>query len=136
LDYVKHAEIPQILKGLSVLVLPSLTAQNWREQFGRVIIEALASEVPVVGSDSGEIPFLIEKLGGGLVTREGEPRELADALDRLNRDSDLRRRLGLTGKRNVLKFFLEEEIAKQLAGAFALISQEQNGKFATASGQT
>lgn len=41
--------------SLDVLVLPSRTLPNWKEQFGRVLIEAMACQVPVVGSDSGEI---------------------------------------------------------------------------------
>ena len=44
---------------LDVLVLPSHTTPTWKEQFGRVIVEALWCGVPVVGSDSGEIPWLI-----------------------------------------------------------------------------
>ena len=52
---------------LDVLALPSHTTPTWKEQFGRVIVEALWCGVPVVGSDSGEIPWLIELTGGGLV---------------------------------------------------------------------
>ena len=48
---------------LDVLVLPSHTTPTWKEQFGRVIIEALWCGVPVVGSDSGEIPWLIGLTG-------------------------------------------------------------------------
>ena len=58
---------------LDVLVLPSHTTPTWKEQFGRVIVEALWCGVPVVGSDSGEIPWLIELTGGGLVFPEGDP---------------------------------------------------------------
>ncbi len=56
-----------------MLALPSRTTPTWKEQFGRVIVEALWCGVPVVGSDSGEIPWLIELTGGGLTFPEGEP---------------------------------------------------------------
>ena len=43
--------------------MPSRTLPNWKEQFGRVIIEAMACGVPVVGSDSGAIPDVIGDAG-------------------------------------------------------------------------
>ncbi len=78
--YVAHDDMPQYFRAMDVLVLPSLTTPRWKEQFGRVLLEALACGVPAVGSDSGYIPTLIERTGGGLVFREGEARDLADKL--------------------------------------------------------
>jgi glycosyltransferase involved in cell wall biosynthesis len=59
----KHNEVPRYLGCMDVLVAPSRTTKRWREQFGRMVIEAFASGVPVVGSDSGEIPFVIGDAG-------------------------------------------------------------------------
>ena len=59
----KHAEVPRYLGCMDLMVAPSQTMKNWREQFGRMIIEAFACGVPVVGSDSGEIPFVIGDAG-------------------------------------------------------------------------
>src|SRR5205823_5423875 len=56
---VRHGEVPQYLNAMDVLVAPSQTTPQWREQFGRMLIEAFACGVPVVGSDSGEIPHVI-----------------------------------------------------------------------------
>ena len=75
---VPSAEIPRALNELDVLVLPSLTRRNWKEQFGRILIEAMACEVPVVGSSSGEIPHLIADTG--LIFPEGDVEALRDAL--------------------------------------------------------
>jgi glycosyltransferase involved in cell wall biosynthesis len=60
---VKHAEVPRYLASMDLLVAPSQSMKNWREQFGRMITEAFASGVPVIGSDSGEIPFVIGDAG-------------------------------------------------------------------------
>jgi glycosyltransferase involved in cell wall biosynthesis len=60
---VKHAEVPAYLASMDMLVAPSQSRKNWREQFGRMIIEAFACGVPVIGSDSGEIPFVIGHAG-------------------------------------------------------------------------
>ncbi|MGC8786067.1 MAG: glycosyltransferase, partial [Anaerolineae bacterium] len=60
---IPSGEMPYFLNSLDVLVLPSLTRRNWKEQFGRVLVEAMACEVPVIGSSSGEIPHLIAEAG-------------------------------------------------------------------------
>jgi glycosyltransferase involved in cell wall biosynthesis len=60
---VKHAEVPRYLGSMDLMVAPSQTMKNWREQFGRMLIEAFACGVPVVGSDSGEIPHVIGSAG-------------------------------------------------------------------------
>ena len=57
------AELPAEYHKIDVLVLPSLTRPNWKEQFGRVLVEAMASGVPVIGSDSGAIPGVIGAAG-------------------------------------------------------------------------
>jgi glycosyltransferase involved in cell wall biosynthesis len=88
---VRHDEIPRILGSLDVLVLPSRTGDTWKEQFGRVLIEAMACGVPVIGSDSGEIPAVIRD--AGIVFKEGDANELADALTSLQSNSGLRTRL-------------------------------------------
>ncbi|NBU64720.1 MAG: glycosyltransferase family 4 protein [Chloroflexia bacterium] len=72
-----HA-IPTIMHGIDALVLPSRTTANWKEQFGRVLVEAMACGIPVIGSDSGEIPHVIGD--GGIVYPEGQSHALADAI--------------------------------------------------------
>jgi glycosyltransferase involved in cell wall biosynthesis len=51
--------MPEFYQGLDILIVPSRTTPHWKEQFGRVIVEAKACGVIVVGSDSGEIPRVI-----------------------------------------------------------------------------
>jgi glycosyltransferase involved in cell wall biosynthesis len=68
--YVPHGQIAPYLSLFDLLVLPSLTRPHWKEQFGRVLIEAMACETPVLGSDSGEIPAVIAATGGGEIAPE------------------------------------------------------------------
>jgi glycosyltransferase involved in cell wall biosynthesis len=116
---------------MDVFVLPSRTTPRWKEQFGRVLIEALASGVPVVGSDSGQIPHLIRETGGGLVFPEGDEAALALALDALIGNPAERARLAAAGGRAVRERFTCEAVARRLhallsgivrPGTFSLLS--------------
>jgi glycosyltransferase involved in cell wall biosynthesis len=109
---VEHDAVAQYLRCMDVLVLPSVTTATWKEQFGHVLIEAMAGEVPVVGSDSGEIPHVIGD--AGLVVPEGDAMALRAALLRLAGSPDLRRRLGTAGRRRVLERYTHEAIARRL----------------------
>jgi len=60
---VKHDQVPQYLNAMDILCAPSQTIPSWREQFGRMIVEAFACGIPVIGSDSGEIPYVIGDAG-------------------------------------------------------------------------
>ncbi len=71
----------------STLVLPSRTTPVWKEQLGRVLLEAMASGIPVIGSDSGAIPEVIDN--AGLIFPEGDVASLANRLAQLARDSEL-----------------------------------------------
>ncbi len=67
---VSHEQVPAWLNAMDMLCAPSQTAPLWREQLGRMLIEAFACGVPVVGSDSGEIPHVIGE--AGLVVGEAD----------------------------------------------------------------
>lgn len=104
-DDLSHEQMASGFSQMDVLVLPSLTTPTWKEQFGRVIVEALWCGVPVVGSDSGEIPWLIELTQGGLVFAEGNSHALAGQLRRLRAEPALRERLARSGRAAVERLF-------------------------------
>jgi glycosyltransferase involved in cell wall biosynthesis len=105
LDGLTHDRMASGYAQLDVLVLPSRTTPTWKEQFGRVIVEALWCGVPVVGSDSGEIPWLIELTGGGLTFPEGDRAALAARLSELRAAPEQRRRLTRIGRAAVERLF-------------------------------
>ena len=108
--------------SLDMLVLPSRTTPQWKEQFGRVIIEALACGVPVIGSDSGHIPHLIEDTGGGLIFPEGDTRRLAECIRQLLSDPLEARELGRRGREQILAKYTWEQTARQLREVFLQVS--------------
>ena len=108
-DYLPSQDMPDHLRMMDVLVLPSLTHPNWKEQFGRVLIEAMACQVPVIGSDSGEIPNVIGE--NALIFPEGDAESLSKLLALLRGDPQLRRELGLAGRKRVLANYTQTKIA-------------------------
>jgi glycosyltransferase involved in cell wall biosynthesis len=108
--------MPGYYQGLDALVVPSLTRRNWKEQFGRVIVEAMACGVPVIGSSSGAIPDVVGD--AGLIVPEGDVRALADGLRRLTHDADLRRRMAEQGRQRVLAQYTQAQIAAQTVAVY------------------
>lgn len=113
---IRSAEMPSFLQKLDVLVLPSRSQPSWQEQFGRVLIEAMASEVPVIGSDSGEIPHVIGD--AGLTFPENDSAALAKVIERVLSDPALSRMLGQAGRRRVLQRYTQAQIAAQTADVY------------------
>jgi glycosyltransferase involved in cell wall biosynthesis len=105
LDGLSHDQMATGYAQMDVLALPSRTTPTWKEQFGRVIIEALWCGVPVVGSDSGEIPWVIGLTGGGRVFAEGDVNELAERLVELRDSPELRESLAAAGRSGVERLF-------------------------------
>jgi glycosyltransferase involved in cell wall biosynthesis len=106
---VGSTQVPATMRAFDALVLPSRTMPNWKEQFGRVLIEAMSCGVPVVGSSSGEIPNVIGD--AGLVFPEGDVPALRAALSRLAADPALRADLAARGRARVLAGYTQAAVA-------------------------
>lgn len=117
----KMEELPQVMNALDVLLLASRTTATWKEQFGRVIIEAHACGVPVIGSDSGAIPEVVGQ--GGLVVREGNPAELAAAICRLYENPTLCLEIGQRGRQQVERLYTWKRVAEQMRGVYEKMMQ-------------
>jgi glycosyltransferase involved in cell wall biosynthesis len=111
---VGPGNVARYLNLVDVLAVPSLTTPRWKEQFGRVIIEALACGVPVVGSQSGEIPHLLASTGGGLVVPEGDADALAAALHLVTHDKELRATYAHRGREAVVSSYSTQHRASRL----------------------
>lgn len=123
---VPHSQIAAMMNVMDVFVLPSLTTKFWKEQFGHVLIEAMASEVPVVGSSSGEIPNVIGD--AGCVIPEDDPRMLREILQRLGVDPALRSDLAVRGRARVLSKYTHRQIAREmLSFCHSITSGSSNG---------
>jgi glycosyltransferase involved in cell wall biosynthesis len=106
-----HDEVPEYLNAADILCVPSQTESNWKEQFGRMIIEGFASGLAVVGSDSGEIPFVIGD--AGIVVGEKDQSGWVRTLERLIEDDALRVDLSSRGRARAEEQFAWPVIARQ-----------------------
>ena len=109
---VPHELAPVELSKFDVLVLPSRSIATWKEQFGHVIIEAMAMGIPVIGSSCGEIPHVIARQD--LVFPEENSQALAEILHRLISDVNWREEMGNYGIKRVEQFYSHERIARRL----------------------
>jgi glycosyltransferase involved in cell wall biosynthesis len=92
---IPHDRVPDYLNAMDVMCAPSETAPNWREVFGRMIVEAFACGVPIIASDSGEIPRVVAD--AGRIVSERSPAELADAITELLENPAQRREFSARG---------------------------------------
>ena len=109
---VPHDAAPAELGNFDVLVLPSRSVATWKEQFGHVIIEAMAMGIPVIGSNCGEIPNVIAR--EDLVFPESDSTALAEILKRIICDDSWREEMGNYGIERVRKYYSHERIAQRL----------------------
>jgi len=110
-----HDDMASFFAGCDVVCLASHPTPTWAEQFGRVLVEALVQETPVIGSRCGEIPWVIERTGGGIVVDVDDLEGLIDALTALRDDPERRRVLGSLGRTAVLGVFSVPVAARGLA---------------------
>jgi len=116
---VRHDEVPRWLNAMDVLAAPSQTTAKWREQFGRMLIEAFACGIPVIASDSGEIPHVVGD--AGLVIAEKDRAEWDRSLGRLLTDERLRRDLASRGRQRAVSVYDWAVVAQQHTRFFRLL---------------
>jgi glycosyltransferase involved in cell wall biosynthesis len=122
---VPHDQAPTELSKFDVLVLPSRSTATWKEQFGHVLIEAMSMGIPVVGSNSGEIPNVIGR--SDLVFPEEDHETLANILARLINDQEWRQSTGKYGIKRVQQLYSHKQIAHRLVSLWNIILNRSKG---------
>lgn len=116
LGSLPSTRMPGYYQEVDVVVVPSLTRPNWKEQFGRVIIEAMACGVPVIGSSSGAIPDVIGS--AGLIFPEGDSTALAALLRQIMQSPERRHEWGTRGRQRVLDYYTQAQVAAQTVAVY------------------
>lgn len=112
-----HLALPPYYRCMDAFVLPSETTPRWKEQFGHVLLEAMASGVPVIGSSSGYIPGVLKD--AGIVFPEGDATALARELAHLIDDGPLRASLILKGHEAIAGRYSHDALALGLLRVYA-----------------
>ncbi len=120
LGLVSHDDLLEgFLRGRwDVALLPSIVARDGQKEGIPVfLMEAMAAGLPVVATDNGGIPELLQ--GAGLMVPQRDATAIADALASLCRDAQLRSRLGAAGRRRVAEEFSVDATADRLIARFS-----------------
>ena len=134
---ITHDEVPAYINAMNVFVLPSETlleerlgvyATGWAEQFGHVIVEAMACGTVMVGSNNGEIPNVIGD--AGKVFEEGSVDRLSEIFLELIRSPELMRDLSEKGRRRVDIHYTDAMLARKQLEFYGEVARyrESTGK--------
>jgi glycosyltransferase involved in cell wall biosynthesis len=116
LGWVANKELPRYFRGCAVSVIPSL-----EEGFGIPAAEAMGCEIPVVATDAGGLPEVVENGVTGYVVHKGDAAALANAIDRLLADDALRSQMGEAGRIRALGHFDWDLSVKQFEAVYARV---------------
>lgn len=116
--------VSELIATFDIAVLPSFF-----EGMGRVILEAMAMEKPVVASRVGGIPELIEDGKNGILFTAGNVRELSAALKEILRNKKLARRMGLEGRKKIGPEFSAEAMVQSISDIYQECLKEKGIKF-------
>lgn len=100
-------DIPQILKASDIFVLPSL-----KEAFGLVILEAIASEVPVIATDTGGVPDIIKNGKTGYLVPPSNSEKITEAIHLILQNSNQKRSIITSAIENVKQNFTAEQMTR------------------------
>ncbi len=119
LGLIPHRDAHTFYERIDCFVLPSLTTSHWKEQFGRVIVEAFGAGRPVIGSNSGAIPEVLGKLDWNWTYPERSASELKERI------LDLRKHLATDAGQKALdhSVTLNEKLFSQSAVALATLDR-------------
>lgn len=113
-DYIRfmgYQPNPQdAMRDFDILVHASVIG----EPFGQVVIEGMASGIPVVATNGGGIPEIIRDGENGLLAEAGNVVDLAECIEKLIINSDLRDRLAEAGRESVLERFTVCQVARKV----------------------
>ena len=108
LGQVPWRELPDIYRSCDIFCLPSidkyfLRTKIWDEQFGIVLVEAMASGLPIVATKCGAIPEVIGS--NNFIVKQGHSEQLHNALRTLIEDEELRMRIGFMNRKRAEELF-------------------------------
>ncbi len=109
---VPYKELPRYMNCMDIGIVPSQTKSYWKEQFGRVLVEFMSCEVPVIGSNSGSIPEVLD--GNGVLFQENNIQEVIQLVNMLRASPEKRYELAKYGRIKAESAYSIEKMSKQI----------------------
>jgi glycogen synthase len=117
LGRLSHADVAREVRRCGVMVLPSFT-----EMCPVAVLEAMSCGRPVVASDRGGIPEIVQHGRTGILADPDRPYTFADALVQLLMDRETAEAMGATGRQVVLETYTSERLVERLQGFYDELS--------------
>lgn len=117
---LSYERVPDVMASLDIVVVPSVSLPDWREQYGRVAVEAMLSGTPVIVSDSGALPEVVGP--AGIIVREHDTAGLTRAMRELAASASLRRSLGSALQEHALDEHRPGAVAQRLTGLWKAVT--------------
>lgn len=113
---IPSAEVAKLLGAFDIFVFPSRTTSGWKEQFGRALVEAMSTQIAVIGSDSGAIPDVIGD--AGLIFPEGQIDILSRKIRTLVQNPQQRKQLGIQARKRIQENYTWNRFAEKTRNLF------------------
>ncbi|CDK40711.1 glycosyl transferases group 1 family protein [Halorubrum sp. AJ67] len=120
-----YSRMPKIYNSADIFTYPSVTIDDWAEQFGYATVEAMSCGVPVVTTECGALPSVVGD--GGLVCPEHDAGSLADRLSDLLTDPEYRREIGNAARERASTKFSLSGVAKTQVEFISQLSSSRSG---------
>jgi len=121
---IESQDLSRYYREAAVFVLPSVQAEGQTEGLGVVLLEAMACGTPVIGSNVGGIPDIIQDGWNGYLVQERSPEALAIKILELIHDTDQCRRFGNNGFETIRRKFSWECVSLQFRDRY-IVSMSQ-----------
>jgi glycosyltransferase involved in cell wall biosynthesis len=118
-EALPHSELADRYRMSDIFIAPSV----WNEPFGMVIVEAMASGLPVIATRGGGIPEIVQDGETGLLAERGDSAGLAEAIMSLLENDGLRQSMGRAGRKRVMELFSWERISERLLSIYQEFTQ-------------
>lgn len=121
----KKEEFKEFYYRADVFVIPSV----WDEPLGLVILEAMSCKTPVVATRKGGIPLVVKNGINGFLVRPRSSQQIAEAVNKLLANDELRKKMGEAARQTVEKKFTWKKVAQKYIRVYKqAYTNHQNGK--------
>ncbi len=126
LPKASREKVADFLKTLDIFVMPSHITEYHEEHDGIALLEAMSTGLPCIGTNSGIIPEILED--NGIIVKAGDEDGLSSEILKLFYDKELRKKLGLLGRKTIMDKYSVESVASRHYEAYKRAYKESKSK--------